>query len=104
MRGKPQAQPDFLTVGNLNARVPAGHPLRAIKHNVDGVLKKLSPLFDQLWPCPDLVDRWWVSPLVAALGFTRIRSGRYRDPVKTGWACSSPLGRPSPTRKIVRMS
>jgi transposase len=49
MRGKPQAQPDFLTVINLNACVPAEHPLRAIKRHVDAVLKKLSPLFDELY-------------------------------------------------------
>ena len=49
MRGKPQAQPDFLTVVNLNAAVPAEHPLRAIKRRVDAVLKKLSPLFDELY-------------------------------------------------------
>ena len=49
MRGKPQAQPDFLTVINLNACVPAEHPLRAIKARVDAVLKKLSPLFDELY-------------------------------------------------------
>ena len=49
MRGKPQAQPDFLTVINLNASVPADHPLRPIKRQVDAVLKKLSPLFDDLY-------------------------------------------------------
>ncbi|MCI0747384.1 MAG: IS5 family transposase [Verrucomicrobia subdivision 3 bacterium] len=49
MRGKPQAQPDFLTVINLNACVPADHPLRPIKQRVDVVLKKLSPLFDELY-------------------------------------------------------
>ena len=49
MRGKPQAQPDFLTVVNLNAAVPADHPLRGIKRRVDTVLKKLSPLFDELY-------------------------------------------------------
>jgi transposase len=49
MRGKPQAQPDFLTVINLNACVPDNHPLRAIKRRVDAILKKLSPLFDQLY-------------------------------------------------------
>src|SRR5450755_3119364 len=49
MRGKPQAQPDFLTVINLNQCVPADHPLRAIKSQVDTVLKKLSPLFDDLY-------------------------------------------------------
>src|SRR5271155_259955 len=49
MRGKPQSQPDFLTVINLNASVPAGHPLRVIKRRVDAVLQKLSPLFQQLY-------------------------------------------------------
>ena len=49
MRGKPQAQPDFLTVINLSACVPADHPLRAIKRRVDAVLGKLSPLFDELY-------------------------------------------------------
>ncbi len=49
MRGKPQAQPDFLTVVNLNTCVPADHPLRAIKRQVDVVLQRLSPLFDQLY-------------------------------------------------------
>ena len=49
MRGKPQAQPDFLTVINLNATVPDDHPLRPIKRHLDAVLKKLSPLFDDLY-------------------------------------------------------
>src|SRR5881394_1656622 len=49
MRGKPQAQPDFLTVINLNASVPAEHPLRFIKRQLDVVLQKLSPLFDDLY-------------------------------------------------------
>jgi transposase len=49
MRGKPQAQPDFLTVINLHTCVPADHPLRAIKRRLDGVLHELSPLFDELY-------------------------------------------------------
>ena len=49
MRGKAQPQPEFLTVINLNAAVPADHPLRAIKRRVDAVLAKLSPLFDDLY-------------------------------------------------------
>jgi len=49
MRGQSQTQPDFLTVINLNATVPADHPLRPIKRQVDAVLKKLSPLFDELY-------------------------------------------------------
>ena len=49
MRGKPQAQPDFLTVIKLYDCVPAQHPLRAIKRHLDAVLKKLSPEFDKLY-------------------------------------------------------
>ena len=48
MRGTIQAQPDFLTVLNLNQCVPADHPLRAINGQVDAVLKQLSPLFAEL--------------------------------------------------------
>jgi len=57
MRGKPQAQPDFLTVVNLNQCVPADHPLRAIKGRVDAVLQRLSPLFAALYAdtvCPSV--------------------------------------------------
>lgn len=49
MRGKPKAQPEFLTTINLNQRVPADHPLRAIKARVDKVLLGLSPLFDAVY-------------------------------------------------------
>lgn len=49
MRGKAKAQPEFLTTINLNQRVPADHPLRGIKQQVDQVLAKLSPLFDELY-------------------------------------------------------
>ncbi len=49
MRGKPHAQPEFLTTINLNQRVPADHPLRGIKERVDKVLAKLSPLFNELY-------------------------------------------------------
>ena len=48
-RGKPQAQPDFLTGINRNACVPADHPLRALKTRVDAVRKQRSPLFDVLY-------------------------------------------------------
>jgi len=49
MRGKTKAQPEFLTIVNLNQRVPVDHPLRGIKERVDKVLTRLSPLFDQLY-------------------------------------------------------
>ncbi len=46
MRGKPQAEPEFLTIIHLNQRVPAGPPLRGIKKRLDKVLAELSPLLD----------------------------------------------------------
>jgi len=49
VRGKPTAQPEFLTVISLNQRVPTDHPLRGIKQRVDGILARLSPFFDQLY-------------------------------------------------------
>jgi transposase len=49
MRGKPKAQPEFLTIINLNQRVPADHPLRGIKERTDKVLVRLSPLFDAVY-------------------------------------------------------
>ena len=49
MRGKHKPQPEFLTVINLNQRVPADHPLRGIKVRVDQVLGKLSGLFDEMY-------------------------------------------------------
>ena len=57
MRGTPQAQPDFLTVVNLNQCVPPNRPLRGIKLRMDAVLQKLSPLFDELYAaegCPSV--------------------------------------------------
>ena len=49
MRGKPKAQPEFLTPIDLNPRVPADHPLRGIKGRRDKVLVRLSPLFDAIY-------------------------------------------------------
>ena len=48
-RGKPQAQPEFLTTIHLHQRVPADHPRRGIKTRVEAVLARLSPLFDALY-------------------------------------------------------
>ena len=47
--GKTKTQPEFLTIVNLNQRVPTDHPPRGIKARADMVLKKLSPLFDDLY-------------------------------------------------------
>ena len=48
MRGKVKAPPDFLTVIHLDAGGPDDHPRRALQARVDAVLKKRSPLFEEL--------------------------------------------------------
>src|SRR5258708_19714267 len=49
MRGKPQAQPDFLTFINLNACVPENHGMWGIERRVDEVMQKIWDLFDELY-------------------------------------------------------
>ena len=48
MRRTFQAQAEFLTGWNLNVAVPAHHPLHAMQQQIDAVLRKLSPLLDEL--------------------------------------------------------
>jgi transposase len=49
MRGESNPQPGFLTVIDLNQRIPQDHPLRAIKPRVETVLKRLSRDLDALY-------------------------------------------------------
>lgn len=49
MRGRPVKQPEFLTVINPNDRIPADHPIRRIKKFCDEALRRLSPLFEELY-------------------------------------------------------
>ena len=49
MRGRPLKQPEFLTAINPNDRIPSGHPIRRIKKFCDEALRRLSPLFDELY-------------------------------------------------------
>ena len=49
VRGKPEAQPEFLTIINLNQRVPADHPLRPIREMSDRALKGLTRKFNEIY-------------------------------------------------------
>jgi transposase len=49
MRGQPKEQPEFCTLINPEARIPKDHPLRVIKRQAEEVLRRLSPLFDELY-------------------------------------------------------
>ena len=48
MRGKQTSQMTFSTV-SPDSRVPAGHPIRAIRALADAQLEELSPLFDEMY-------------------------------------------------------
>ncbi len=49
MRGKSKGQPDFLTVVNLETRIPKKHPIRGIKKRIDEVLRRMEPEFECLY-------------------------------------------------------
>src|SRR3954470_7622999 len=49
MRGRQDAQVSMLAFGDLESRVPVGHPIRTIKRLADAALSELSPLFDEIY-------------------------------------------------------
>jgi transposase len=49
MRGEEARQPSFVFLGPLEERIPADHPLRAIRLMTDQALRALSPLFEQMY-------------------------------------------------------
>jgi transposase len=49
MRGKKQAQRQFVAMIDVNARIPQGHPTREIKRLSDEVFRRLSPRFEAMY-------------------------------------------------------
>jgi transposase len=49
MRGKKQAQRQFLAVVDVNARIPQGHPIREIKRLSDEVFHRLGGRFEAMY-------------------------------------------------------
>jgi transposase len=49
MRGEEARQPSFVFMGPLEDRIPADHPLRAIRTMTDRALSALSPLFAEIY-------------------------------------------------------
>jgi hypothetical protein len=49
MRGKKQAQRQFVAMIDVNARIPQGYPIREIKRLSDEVFGRLSPRFDAMY-------------------------------------------------------
>jgi transposase len=49
MRGKKQAQRQFVAMIDVNARIPQGHPIREVKRLSDEVFGRLSPRFEAMY-------------------------------------------------------
>jgi transposase len=49
MRGRKQAQRQFLAVVDVNARIPQGHPIREIKRLSDAVFGRLGERFEAMY-------------------------------------------------------
>ena len=49
MRGEDRGSEDFFSYVRLETRIPADHPLRAIRELVDAALQSLSRAFDRLY-------------------------------------------------------
>ena len=49
MRGKKQAQRQFVAMIDVNARIPQGHPIREIERLSDEVFGRLSPRFEAMY-------------------------------------------------------
>lgn len=50
MRGEDIQQSELFSYGSLEERVPASHPLRAIRQMVDEALREMSGRFDEIYP------------------------------------------------------
>jgi transposase len=49
MSGRCDPQLSMLAFVDLDARIPAGHPLRAVKRLADRALTELWPVFDRMY-------------------------------------------------------
>jgi transposase len=49
MRGRQPLQQSMLLFGSIEERIPADHPLRALRMLVDEILRRLSPTFDEMY-------------------------------------------------------
>ena len=78
MRGEDRSADDLFSYVRLEERVPADHPLRAIRIVADAALQELSPAFDELYARdgrPSIPPEWLLRALLLQALYT-IRSER----------------------------
>ncbi|MEM9317009.1 MAG: IS5/IS1182 family transposase, partial [Pseudomonadota bacterium] len=49
MRGESNPQPEMFSYVSLESRIPASHPIRAIRRIVDDALVELEPAFNEMY-------------------------------------------------------
>ena len=74
MRGEDHRSKGFFSYVRLETRIPADHPLRAIRELVDAALQELSRSFDRVL-CP---RRTAVGPAGAAVGRAQLAARCWR--------------------------
>ena len=87
MRGDDEEQASVWSYIPLEQRIPADHPLRAMRTMVDEVLRALSPQFSRLYAKvgrPSIAPEWWPRPASA---------GCFRTSISPSTARSSRRGR-----------
>ena len=78
MRGKPQRQETMFSYVSIEDRIPADHPLRAMRRMVDPMLAELSPRFDDIYSSegrPSIPPEYLLRALLLQVLYT-IRSER----------------------------
>lgn len=78
MRGRPEQQETMFSYVSIEDRIPADHPLRAMRRLVDPILSELSPRFDAIYSHegrPSIPPEYLLRALLLQLFYT-IRSER----------------------------
>jgi transposase len=78
MRGQPSSQSSMLCLLSPESRVPADHPLRAVKRLADEALEHLGPVFDRMYSevgRPSIPPEWLLKATLL-MAFYSVRSER----------------------------
>ena len=101
MRGDEQQQEGFMVLTSLEDRVPADHPLRAIRRLVDAALSRMSPIFAALYAergrpsiAPEVLLRAQLIQILYAIPSERRLVEQLEYNLLLRWFVGLPLGEP----------